>query len=101
MTMTGNKLRDEVNEAYIAHITAHREANVKGMQAMKEDLLHSTLFNGERVISDPLGIPKVFSEEDIERLRYATETTHSICCKMIRQYIEDPAYRACFPYEKE
>ena len=99
--MTNNELRNEVNEAYIAHIRAHREENRKGMAAMREDLLHSTLFNGERVISAPLGIPKVFSEEDIERFRYATETTHSICCKMIRHYIDDPAYRAAFPYSKE
>ena len=55
--MTNNELRNEVNEAYIAHIRAHREENRKGMAAMREDLLHSTLFNGERVISAPLGIP--------------------------------------------
>ncbi len=99
--LTGKALREEVNNAYIAHIKAHREENRKGAREVRDRIYHSSLFNGARVIDVPLHIPKIFSVEDRARFEDACRVTHSICCKMIRHYLDDPAYRTCFPYPQE
>ena len=99
--LTDSALRSEVNEAYIAHIRTHREENRQGALEIRQRIYHSSLFNGARVIDVPLHIPKIFSEEDWARFEEACTMTHSICCKMIRHYLDDPTYRACFPYPAE
>lgn len=96
-----DKRKEEIYEEYLNHIKAHYGENRGAAAVMKEDLQHSPLISRGRLIDMPLAIPKVYTKEDDALFRNVVETTHRICCKVIRHYVENPEYRKGFGFSKE
>lgn len=96
-----DKLKEVVYREYLEHIQKHGEENRRAAEVMKEDLQHSPLISRGRLIDMPLAIPKIYTKEEDAQFRDVVETTHRICCKVIRHYLENPAYRQGFGFSKE
>lgn len=96
-----DKRKEEIYEEYLNHIKEHYDENRGAAAVMKEDLQHSPLISRGRLIDMPLAIPKIYTKEDAALFRNVVETTHRICCKVIRHYVENPEYRKGFGFTKE
>lgn len=46
-------------------------------------------------------VPKLYTNEVIDYFKYIAKTTHTILCKIINKYMDDPDYRKLFPFSKE
>lgn len=93
------KMQQIANE-YKQYILEHSEECSASGAAIKEYLDHSTAaYNG--LVVHTLHIPKIFTEKEIEYFRWIVKTTYGILTKVIREYIENPAYRKYFPFSKE
>ncbi len=44
-------------------------------------------------------IPRLYDAESFHTMRFITETTHGILCKVIQQYLNNPDYRRLFSYD--
>ena len=72
----------------------------KSYKAQREYILNSTAqYHG--VFVKTLCIPKIFSKEQWERLKYIAEFTHKILEKTIRRYKKDENFREKFGFDKE
>ena len=97
--MKSEKMHQIENE-YKQYILEHEEECQASGAAIKEYLDHSTAaYNG--LVVHTLHIPKIFTEKEIEYFRWIVKTTYSILTKVIREYIDNPAYRKYFPFSKE
>lgn len=98
--MGTREIRKEIYADYIRHIEEHNEENRLAAEVMREELNRSPLISRGRLIDMPLAIQKVYLPEDDRLFREVVETTHRICCKVIRHYVENPAYRKGFGFSK-
>ena len=90
----------QIESEYKQYILDHEEECRESGAAIKEYLDHSTAaYNG--LVVHTLHIPKIFTEKEIEYFRWIVKTTYSILTKVIREYIDNPAYRKYFPFSKE
>lgn len=90
----------QIAEEYKEYILSHEEECKASGAAIKEYLDHSTAaYNG--LVVHTLHIPKIFTEKEIEYFRWIVKTTYSIVTKVIREYIDNPRYRAYYPFSKE
>lgn len=97
--MKSEKMHQIENE-YKQYILEHEEECQASGAAIKEYLDHSTAaYNG--LVVHTLHIPKIFTEKEIEYFCWIVKTTYSILTKVIREYIDNPAYRKYFPFSKE
>lgn len=96
-----DKRKEKIYDEYLEHIREHQEENRAAADEMKVDLQHSPLISRGRLIDMPLAIPKIYTKEDDALFQDVVETTHRICCKVIRHYVENPEYRKGFGFPKE
>ena len=90
----------QIESEYKQYILDHEEECRESGAAIKEYLDHSTAaYNG--LVVHTLHIPKIFTEKEIEYFRWIVKTTYSILTKVIREYIDNPAYRKYFPFSKQ
>ncbi|MCI5509119.1 MAG: hypothetical protein MR436_01460 [Eubacterium sp.] len=90
----------QIAEEYKEYILSHEEECKASGAAIKEYLDHSTAaYNG--LVVHTLHIPKIFTEKEIEYFRWIVKTTYGIVTKVIREYIDNPQYRAYYPFSKE
>ncbi len=94
-------LKEEVLQEYRRQIEEHYEANQKAGAEIREAVERSTLYFHGRALDKPLAVQKIYSEEEIAKFREIVRMTHTICCKAIRHYIDDPAYRRLFAFPPE
>ena len=45
-------------------------------------------------------VPRLFDQETYDKMKWLAETSHRICEKVMRRYLEDPAYRELFDYDE-
>ena len=91
----------EIREEYRALIDADPEGNRAGALAMKANMERSPLYYRGQLTSPTLHIPRLYTEETIELFRQIVRTTYAILEKVIREYLENAAYRKLFPFSKE
>lgn len=94
-------LREEIYGDYLQQIRDHYRKNRQAAEEMREELNRSPLISRGRLIDMPLAIQKIYTQEDDALFRQVVETTHRICCKVIRHYLEDPSYRKGFGFSPE
>ena len=63
-------------------------------------LQHSSVAYHGRCVRT-LQIPKVFTRRDIRRFQEIVSVTYGIFQKVIREYLDNPAYRKLFPFSPE
>lgn len=98
--MIKSEKMQQIAKEYKQYILDHSEECSASGAAIKEYLDHSTAaYNG--LVVHTLHIPKIFTEKEIEYFRWIVKTTYGILTKVIKEYIENPAYRKFFPFSKE
>lgn len=98
--MMKSEIMQQIANEYKQYILEHPEECSASGAAIKEYLDHSTAaYNG--LVVHTLHIPKIFTEKEIAYFRWIVKTTYGILNKVIREYIENPAYRRFFPFSKE
>ena len=45
-------------------------------------------------------VPRLFDRETYDTMKYLAETSHRICEKVMRRYLDDPSYRELFDYDE-
>ena len=91
----------EIRGEYIDLINADPEKNRKGALALKANMERSPLYYHDRFTSKTLQIPRLYTEEDVEKFRWIVSTTYGIVEKVIREYLSHEDYRALFPFSRE
>lgn len=90
----------DLNRQYIDFIKENFEENRNtAAQALSYIECSSARYHGQPVYS--LYMPKLITEETADYFRKITESIYSIFNKVIRNYLDDPAYRALFGFEPE
>lgn len=90
----------EITNEYLNSIQEHFEENYRAGFKINEYLLHSSVTYRD-VYVYTLGIPKVFNQAEIACFHSIVETAYRIFGKVIRAYLNDPSYRALYPFSKE
>lgn len=94
-------VREEIYKDYLQQIQDHYQENRNAAEVMRAELNRSPLISRGRLIDMPLAIQKIYTEEDDALFRQVVDTTHRICCKVIRHYLEEPSYRRGFGFSPE
>ena len=45
-------------------------------------------------------VPRLFDQETYDKMKWLAETSHSVCEKVMRRYLDDPSYREFFDYDE-
>ena len=45
-------------------------------------------------------VPRLYDRETYDKMKWLTETSHRICEKVMRRYLDDPSYRELFDYDE-
>lgn len=90
----------QIQKEYEAYILEHFEENRSSALAVKDMLEHSSVAYHGRCVHT-LHIPKIFTKEVLSIFDEIVTTAYGIFEKVIRMYLQDPAYRAFFPFSKE
>lgn len=45
-------------------------------------------------------VPRLFDRTTYDKMKQLAETAHSVCVKVMRRYLDDPAYRELFDYDE-
>ncbi|MBQ9321755.1 MAG: glutathionylspermidine synthase family protein [Eubacterium sp.] len=89
-----------IYEEYKKEIEAHPAENAAAAQEIRRYLTdHGIVYHGNTVRT--LGIPNIYTREEIEHFDNIVNTTYGIFEKIINAYLEDPAYRSLFPFSAE
>lgn len=88
------------NKEYKDIVQKYFEQCKESYKAQTAYLQQSTARYHGRVVKT-LCIPKLFTEEQVERIRHIAEFTHRILVKTIRQYKKDLAFREKFLFSPE
>lgn len=90
----------EIREAYQKEIEKHYEKNKVSALAVTEYLEHSSAAYHGRCVQT-LHIPKILTEEAAAYFDEIVTTTYGILEKVIREYLNNPEYRKCFPFSRK
>ena len=91
---------ETIRREYQTIIEEHWEENRKSAWETREWLQHSSVAYHGRCVRT-LQIPKVFTRRDIRRFQEIVSVTYGIFQKVIREYLDNPAYRKLFPFSRE
>ncbi len=73
--------------------------DAEGMRAAASFMEGSTaIVHGE--VTPCSVVPKLFGDETRDLMAHAAHTMHGILCKVIRRYLDDPAYRELFSFDR-
>lgn len=95
------KTIQELRQEYRALIDGDPRGNKAGALALKANMERSPLYYHDRFTSMTLQIPRLYTEEMIGQFRQIVQTTYAILEKVIREYLQNAAYRALFPFSRE
>ena len=45
-------------------------------------------------------VPRLFDQETYDKMKWLAETSHRVCEKVMRRYLDDPSYRELFDYDE-
>ncbi|MEG2982669.1 MAG: carboxylate--amine ligase [Raoultibacter sp.] len=79
-------------------LAAERNGDIAGRRATRAYMENSTAIVHHRVV-DSSFVPRLYNNETYTTMRSIAETTHTILCKVINHYLDDPAYRSVFSYD--
>ena len=91
---------ESIRKEYQTIIEANLEENRAAAWKTREYLLHSFVAYHGRCVRT-LQIPKVFTPAALEDFRQIVRITYGIFQKVIREYLDNPAYRQLFPFSRE
>ena len=91
---------ESIRKEYQTIIEANLEENRAAAWKTREYLLHSSVAYHGRCVRT-LQIPKVFTPAALEDFRQIVRITYGIFQKVIREYLDNPAYRRLFPFSRE
>ncbi|MEG2948741.1 MAG: carboxylate--amine ligase [Raoultibacter sp.] len=80
-------------------LMATRNGDIAGRKQCRNYMEHSTAIVHHRVVESSF-IPRLYNNETYRTMRTIAETTHTILCKVIQHYLDDPAYRSVFTYDQ-
>ena len=93
--MTNNA---EYTDEYLAEI-ARLGGDADGRRAARDYMEHSTAIYHHEVV-DSAYVPRLYDKATRERMRHIAETTHSALCKVMREYLDNPAYRDVYDLDE-
>ena len=91
----------ELSEKIGIYIREHMSESEKSAMRMEEYIKHSDLNAGGNNYTRTLQIPKIYDKETIHTFSEIVDVTYRIFEKVIQKYLDDPEYRALFPFSKE
>lgn len=72
--------------------------DIPGWRAASAYMDNSTaIVHGTQVVASYT--PRFFDADTYQAMKRISETTHSICCKIMQHYLDDPEYRTLFSYD--
>ena len=92
------KSNTALTEEYFDYMNS-LNGDVEGRKEAFRYMKQSTAIVHERVVACSF-IPRLFNNESWEAFKTISETTHTILCKVITQYLEDENYRSIFSFDK-
>ncbi len=51
-------------------------------------------------VVDSSFVPRFYDRATYDRFKYIAETSHRILCKVMQEYLDNPAYRSCFDFDE-
>lgn len=91
----------QIYAEYEAFINDHFEVAKERAALLHTYLERSPLYYQDTIKSKCLSVPKVYTKKTFQTLSDILKTTHTICEKVVKRYIEDADYRTLFPFSKE
>lgn len=92
MTQNANYTREYLN------IVDTLDGDLPGRRAAHAYMDSSTaIVHGTHVISSY--VPRLFDRKTYDAFKNISETTYSICCKIMQRYLDDASYRSIFDYD--
>ncbi|MEG0070357.1 MAG: carboxylate--amine ligase [Raoultibacter sp.] len=88
----------DLTEEFFA-IMANYDGDIAGRARCRTYMENSTAIVHHRVV-DSSFIPRLYNNKTYHTMRTIAETTHTILCKVIQHYLDDPAYRSVFTYDQ-
>ncbi|WP_350453875.1 carboxylate--amine ligase [Slackia heliotrinireducens] len=80
-------------------IVSQLDGDVEGKRKARTYMGNSTaIYHG--VIVDSAFVPRLFDAETKARFTYIAETTYSILCKVMQEYIDNPDYRHVYDFDE-
>lgn len=93
--MPSNKaLTDE----YFAIMNDECDGDITGRRDAFHYMQSSTAIVKKRVVASSF-IPRLFNDQSWQAFKTIAETTHTILCKVITEYLNNPAYRSVFDFD--
>lgn len=85
-------------DEYLQHIAA-LDGDAQGMKAARSHMEHSTAIYHGTVVNSSY-VPRFFGQKTYDYFKYASETTHRILVKVMREYLENPEYRHVYDIDE-
>lgn len=74
------------------------DGDIAGRKAAQAYMQDSTAIVHHQVVACSF-VPRLYNDEVWTAFKSISETTHTILCKVIKHYLEDPSYRDIFSYD--
>lgn len=85
-------------DEYLQHVAA-LDGDAQGMKAARNHMEHSTAIYHGTVVNSSY-VPRFFDQKTYDYFKYASETTHRILVKVMREYLENPEYRHVYDIDE-
>lgn len=85
-------------DEYLQHVAA-LDGDVQGMKTARSHMEHSTAIYHGTVVNSSY-VPRFFGQKTYDYFKYASETTHRILVKVMREYLENPEYRHVYDIDE-
>lgn len=85
-------------DEYLQHVAA-LDGDAQGMKAARSHMEHSTAIYHGTVVNSSY-VPRFFDQKTYDYFKYASETTHRILVKVMREYLENPEYRHVYDIDE-
>ena len=85
-------------DEYLQHVAA-LDGDAQGMKAARSHMEHSTAIYHGTVVNSSY-VPRFFDQKTYDYFKYASETTHRILMKVMREYLENPEYRHVYDIDE-
>lgn len=79
-------------------ITKKLDGDIASRRKAFSYMKNSTAIYHDEVV-DYVFMPRLFNQETFQTFEHTTTMTHSILCKVIQKYLDDPEYRKAFDFD--
>ncbi|MCL1796764.1 MAG: carboxylate--amine ligase [Eggerthellaceae bacterium] len=80
-------------------IIASLEGDISARRAAYAYMQNSTAICHHEVVASTF-VPRLYNRKTHQTMKHIAETTHTILCKVINQYLNDPEYRTIFSFDE-